>query len=83
MRYVALVSQLPFMTIAGYGIGYALDYWLGTTFIRLIGLIAGIVGGFSNLVRELVKDTKSELPPQPRSKTPYGKARNSKTRKER
>jgi uncharacterized membrane protein YeiH len=64
LRYVALISQLPFMTFAGYGIGYALDYWLGTTFIRVIGLIAGIIGGFGGLVRELLRDTTPPEKPQ-------------------
>lgn len=58
MRYVALVSQLPFMTLAGYGIGYALDSWLGTSYFKLVCLLAGIIGGFGNLVRELIKDTR-------------------------
>ena len=60
MRYVALISQLPFMTVAGYGIGYALDSWLGTTYLKIVGLLAGIVGGFGNLIRELLKDTQSK-----------------------
>lgn len=60
MRYVALISQLPFMTIAGYGIGYALDYWLGTTYLRIVCLLAGVIGGFGNLIRELMKDTQSK-----------------------
>ena len=58
LRYVALISQLPFMIVAGYGIGYALDYWLGTGYWKVICLLAGIVGGFGNLVRELLKDTR-------------------------
>jgi len=60
MRYVALISQLPFMTLAGYGIGYGLDYWLGTTYLRIVGLLAGVIGGFANLIRELMKDTQSK-----------------------
>ena len=58
MRYVALVSQLPFTIVAGYGIGYALDYWLGTSYLKVVCLLAGIVGGFGHLVRELIKDAR-------------------------
>ena len=60
MRYVAIVTQLPFMTVAGYGIGYALDRWLGTEFLKLVCLIAGVIGGFSMLIRELAKDMREK-----------------------
>ena len=56
MRYVALVTQLPFTILAGYGLGYALDYWLGTAYLRTVCLLAGVIGGFAQLVRELMKD---------------------------
>jgi len=58
LRYVAVISQLPFTIVAGYGIGYALDYWLGTSYLKIVCLLAGIVGGFGTLVRELLKDTR-------------------------
>jgi len=60
MRYVALISQLPFMTLAGYGIGYFLDDWLGTSYLKIVCLLAGVIGGFGTLIRELMKDAKSK-----------------------
>jgi F0F1-type ATP synthase assembly protein I len=58
MRYIALISQLPFLIVAGYGIGYALDSWLGTGYLKVVCLLAGIIAGFSQLIRELMKDTR-------------------------
>lgn len=58
MRYIALVSQLPFLIVAGYGIGYALDSWLGTSYLKVVCLLAGIVAGFGQLVRELMREAK-------------------------
>lgn len=55
-RYIAIATQLPFMIFAGYGFGYALDYWLGLDFLRIIFLLVGVVGGFVQLLRELEKD---------------------------
>ena len=60
VRYIALVSQLPFMIIAGYGLGYALDSWWGTSFMKVVCLIAGAIGGMGTIVRELIKDAGSK-----------------------
>lgn len=59
-RYIALATQLPFMIFAGYGIGYALDYYFGTDFLRIIFLLVGVVGGFVQLLRELERDTHNK-----------------------
>ena len=45
-RYTAVAMTLPSATIAGYLIGYGLDHWLGTTYLKIVCLILGIVGGF-------------------------------------
>jgi F0F1-type ATP synthase assembly protein I len=58
MRYIALATQLPFMVVAGLGIGYALDRWLGTDYLRVVCLLLAIVAGFTQLIREVMKDTR-------------------------
>ncbi len=58
MRYIVLATQLPFMTIGGFAIGYGLDYLFGTDYLRIVCLLLGVVGGFVQLIRELAKDAK-------------------------
>jgi F0F1-type ATP synthase assembly protein I len=58
-RYIAIATQLPFVVLAGYGIGYFLDTKLGTTWLSLVFLIAAIVGAFAQLIRQILKDQKS------------------------
>jgi F0F1-type ATP synthase assembly protein I len=52
---MALYSQLAFIfpaaTIGGWLLGLALDHWLHTTWLYLVGLIVGIVTGFVELIR--------------------------------
>jgi F0F1-type ATP synthase assembly protein I len=57
-RYTAVAMTLPSATIAGYIVGYGLDRWLGTTYLRIVFLILGIVAGFYELVRQLMHDMK-------------------------
>jgi F0F1-type ATP synthase assembly protein I len=59
-RYIAVATQLPFMIVGGYGLGYALDRWLGTDYLRIVFLLVGVVGGFVQLIRELMKDNRNE-----------------------
>ena len=52
---LATYSQLAFIfpaaTVAGWLIGLALDHWLHTTWLYLVGLILGIAAGFVELIR--------------------------------
>ena len=57
-RYTSVAMTLPGATIAGYFFGYGLDHWLGTTYLRIVFLILGIVGGFAELIRQLTRDMK-------------------------
>ena len=57
-RYVAVASSLPGAILAGYGIGYALDLWLHTTYLRIVFLVIGIIAGFMDLIRQLVGDMR-------------------------
>jgi len=55
-RYLQLATLLPACVVAGYAIGYYLDKLFGTSFLYIVFLIFGIVGGFIELIREVQKD---------------------------
>jgi F0F1-type ATP synthase assembly protein I len=49
-NYSQLAFIFPAATVAGWLIGLALDHWLHTTWLYLVGLILGIVAGFVELI---------------------------------
>lgn len=55
-RYMTLAMALPVSTFVGYAIGYGLDHWLGTRFLKIVFLLLGIAAGF----RELLHGIKRE-----------------------
>ena len=55
-RYISIASLLPASTFVGYAIGYGLDHWLGTQYLKIVFLILGIIAGFTQLVRQLITD---------------------------
>ena len=55
-RYTSIAMALPGATFAGYIVGYALDKWLGTSYLKIVFLLLGIAGGFYELIRQLVRD---------------------------
>lgn len=57
-RYSQLAFMLPAATVAGYLIGSALDHWLHTSWINIVGLLLGIAGGMIELIRTILRDTK-------------------------
>jgi F0F1-type ATP synthase assembly protein I len=57
-RYSQLAFLLPSATVAGWLLGVALDRWLHTSWIQIIGLILGVAAGFMELVRTVSRDTK-------------------------
>ena len=60
-RYSQLAFVLPAATFVGWIIGVLLDRWLHTTWLYLAGLIVGIIAGFVELIRTVVKnDGKDE-----------------------
>ena len=59
-RYTAIAMTLPGSTFAGYLIGYALDSWLHTTYLKIVFLILGILSGFVQLIRQLMRDMNSK-----------------------
>ncbi len=59
-RYSQLALVLPAATLVGWLIGVALDKWLHTTWLYLLGLILGIVAGFVELVRTVMSNSGDE-----------------------
>ncbi len=55
---MSLGMLLPAATVVGYGIGYMLDNALGTSFLKPVFLVFGIVAGFVQLIRKVQKDTR-------------------------
>ena len=50
-KYSELAIIFPASTVAGWLIGAALDRWLGTHWLYLVGLLLGIAAGFIQLIR--------------------------------
>jgi len=50
-NYSQLAFIFPAATVVGWLIGAALDRWLHTTWLYLVGLILGIIAGFVELIR--------------------------------
>ncbi|HUK24691.1 MAG TPA: AtpZ/AtpI family protein [Terriglobales bacterium] len=50
-QYSELAVIFPAATVVGWLIGVALDHWLHTTWLYLVGLILGIIAGFVQLIR--------------------------------
>ena len=56
-QYSSLALVLPVSTFVGYAIGYYLDKAFGTTWLRILFLILGSIGGFVQLIRQIMRDT--------------------------
>ena len=55
-NYAQLAVVFPAATVVGWLIGAALDKWLHTSWLYLVGLILGIVAGFVELIRTAAKN---------------------------
>jgi F0F1-type ATP synthase assembly protein I len=56
-NYAQLAIVFPAATVVGWLIGTALDHWLHTTWLYLVGLILGIVAGFVELIHTASKNS--------------------------
>lgn len=56
-NYAQLAMVFPAATFVGWLIGTGLDRWLHTTWLYIPFLILGILAGFVELIRTLVKKT--------------------------
>lgn len=56
-RYSQLAFIFPAAIVVGWLVGAALDHWLHTTWLYLAGIFVGIVAGFVELIRTVLRDT--------------------------
>jgi ATP synthase protein I len=59
-EYLTLAITLPVSTFVGYAIGWALDRWLGTTWLSTVFLLLGTAAGITQLIRKFQKDAKKD-----------------------
>ena len=59
-RYLGLAFLLPMSSAAGWMLGSYLDRHLHTGYWSMTCLILGIVGGFVQLLRELLRDSNKQ-----------------------
>ena len=59
-EYSSLALLLPVSTFAGYLLGYWLDRRFGTTWLRIVLLILGTAGGFVQLIRQIMRDSRDD-----------------------
>lgn len=57
-RYAPAIGLLPASVVAGYAIGYGLDYVFATTFLRFVFVILGVASAIVQLMRILGSDMK-------------------------
>jgi F0F1-type ATP synthase assembly protein I len=57
-RYSQLALVLPSATVVGWLLGAALDRWLHTRWISILGLLLGTSGGLIEVIRTILRDTK-------------------------
>ena len=50
----------PVSILIGYGIGYYLDRWLGTSYLKIVFLLFGIAAGFVGFFRTISQLGKDE-----------------------
>ena len=55
-RYSPVIMLMPASAFAGYLIGYGLDYLFGTTYLRLVFLVVGVISGIVQLIRILSRE---------------------------
>lgn len=57
-RYSQLAFVLPTATVVGWAVGFGLDHWLHTTWLYIPGLLVGIMAGFVELIRTVIRDNR-------------------------
>ena len=60
LKYVHIGFVIPGATIAGWLLGAMLDRWLGTNWIYLVGLGLGVITGFYDLIRTVIRMSKEQ-----------------------
>jgi len=57
-RYSQLALMLPAGIVVGWLLGSALDRWLHTSWISIVGLFLGIAAGMTELICTVLRDSK-------------------------
>jgi hypothetical protein len=55
-RYLPVLGLMPGYILAGYLIGAGLDHVFSTTYLKLVCIVLGVVGGVIQLLRILARD---------------------------
>lgn len=55
LKYTHIAFAIPGGVIAGWLLGALLDRWLGTTYLYLVGLGLGVIAGFYDLIRSVMR----------------------------
>ncbi|MGA2040386.1 MAG: AtpZ/AtpI family protein [Bryobacteraceae bacterium] len=56
-EYSTLAFVLPAATAVGWFLGHLLDKAFGTGYLYIAGLLLGIVAGFVQIIRQVMRDT--------------------------
>jgi ATP synthase protein I len=57
---IGIGMVFPLSIVIGYGMGYYLDQWLGTTYLNVVGLLLGIASGFVSFFRMVAAAEREE-----------------------
>ena len=69
LKYTHIAFAVPGGVIAGWLLGALLDHWLGTKSLYLVGLGLGVVAGFYDLIRSVMRmnrETNEQPAPDPK-----------------
>jgi ATP synthase protein I len=58
LKYLHIAFVIPAAVIIGWLLGALVDWWLGTKWVYLLGLGLGIVAGFYDIFRTVVRMNK-------------------------
>lgn len=56
-QYLGLAMIVPACVFVGYAIGYGLDTWLSTSYFKPLFLLVGVMAGFVQLIRDVLRVT--------------------------
>jgi ATP synthase protein I len=57
---ISIGMVFPISIVIGYGIGYYLDKWLGTMYLKVVFLLFGIASGFVSFFRSVADAEREE-----------------------
>lgn len=57
---ISIGMVFPISIVIGYGIGYYLDQWLGTKYLKIVFLLFGIASGFVSFFRSIANAEREE-----------------------